>query len=68
MRTMSPGVQTYHMYDDLGSTSDLTDASASPTDAYSYSYDVFGTIRSQSGSSPNYWLFTGEHRARGSHM
>ena len=27
-----------------------------------YSYDVFGTIRSQSGSSPNFWLFTGEQR------
>ena len=27
-----------------------------------YGYDVFGTIRSQSGSSDNYWLFTGEQR------
>jgi RHS repeat-associated protein len=25
-----------------------------------YTYDVFGAIRSQSGSSDNYWLFTGE--------
>ena len=27
-----------------------------------YSYDVFGAIRSQTGSSCNYWLFTGEQR------
>jgi RHS repeat-associated protein len=26
----------------------------------SYGHDVFGAIRSQSGSSDNYWLFTGE--------
>ena len=25
-------------------------------------YAVFGAIRSQSGSSPNEWLFTGEQR------
>ena len=28
----------------------------------SYSYDVFGAIRSQTGTSANYWLFTGEQR------
>ena len=27
-----------------------------------HEYDVFGAIRSQSGSSNNYWLFTGEQR------
>jgi hypothetical protein len=27
-----------------------------------YTYDVFGGIRSQSGSSENPWLFTGEQR------
>ncbi len=27
-----------------------------------YTYDVFGAIRNQSGSSPNYWLFAGEQR------
>jgi RHS repeat-associated protein len=26
----------------------------------SYRYDEFGAIRSQTGSSANYWLFTGE--------
>ena len=58
--TDGAGVQTYSLNDGLGSTSDLTDGSANPTDAYSY--DVFGTIRSQTGSSSNYWLFTGEQR------
>jgi len=33
-----------------------------------YTYDVFGAIRSQSGSSPNYWLFTGEQRDADSEM
>lgn len=28
----------------------------------SYSFDVFGAIRSQTGISGNYWLFTGEQR------
>ena len=27
-----------------------------------YTYDVFGAIRSQSGSSDNYWLFAREQR------
>jgi hypothetical protein len=27
-----------------------------------YTYDVFGAIRSQSGSSGNYWLFTGQQQ------
>ena len=58
--TDGAGVQTYSLNDGLGSTTDLTDGSANPTD--DYSYDVFGTIRSQSGSSDNYWLFTGEQR------
>ena len=42
--TDGAGVQTYSLNDGLGSTSDLTDGSANPTD--DYSYDVFGTIRS----------------------
>jgi RHS repeat-associated protein len=28
----------------------------------SYTYDVFGAVRSRSGSSDNPWLFTGEQR------
>ncbi len=34
----------------------------------SYSYDVFGAIRTQTGSSGNYWLFTGEQRDGDSSM
>jgi hypothetical protein len=60
------GDQTYHLYDGLGSTSDLTDDSGNGVDAYSY--DVFGAIRSQSGTSTNAWLFTGEQRDTDSEM
>ena len=52
------GNQTYFLYDGLGSTSDLTDGSGNVVDGYTY--DVFGALRSQSGTSSNYWLFTGE--------
>ncbi len=41
-------------------TADLTDDQGDVVD--DYTYDVFGAIRSQSGSSDNYWLFTGEQR------
>ncbi len=58
--TDGSGVQTYFTYDGLGSTTDLTNASATVTGTYSY--DVFGAIRSQSGGSGNYWQFTGEQR------
>src|SRR3990170_313517 len=58
--TDSGGSQTYHLYDGLGSTTDLTDGSGNTVEGYTY--DVFGAIRTQSGSSPNYWLFTGEQR------
>ncbi len=37
----------------------LTNGSA-VTDTYSY--DVFGAVRSQTGTSADYWLFTGEQR------
>src|SRR5581483_11501658 len=58
--TDGAGVQTYFLSDGLGSTTNLTDGSANSIDGYNY--DVFGALRSQSGSSPNYWLFTGEQR------
>ncbi len=38
----------------------VTDGSGNVT--ATYAYDVFGAIRSQSGSSANEWLFTGEQR------
>lgn len=58
--TDGQGDQTYFLYDGLGSTTDLTDDEGDVVDGYTY--DVFGPIRSQSGSSENYWLFTGEQR------
>ncbi len=58
--TDASGAQTYSTYDGLGSTTDLTDAAGFVTDTYSY--DAFGAIRSQTGGSSNYWLFTGEQR------
>ncbi len=39
-------MQTYFLYDGLGSTSDLTDGSANVVDGYTY--DVFGALRSGS--------------------
>ena len=56
--TDGAGGQTYFTYDGLGSTTDLTNGSATVTGTYSY--DVFGTIRSQTGGGANYWQFTGE--------
>lgn len=48
----------YRLYDGLGSVTEVTDSGGS-TEA-SYRYDVFGAVRSSSGSSALEWLFTGE--------
>jgi RHS repeat-associated protein len=58
--TDGAGAQTYFTYDGLGSTTDLTNGSGAVTDTYSY--DVFGAIRSHTGTAVNYWQFTGEQR------
>ena len=59
--TSRTGSQSYFLYDGLGSTANLTDGNGSTT--ATYSYDVFGAIRSQSPpGGANYWLFTGEER------
>lgn len=52
--------QTCFSYDGLGSTTNLTDGGGNTV--ATYSYDPFGAIRSQTGSSPNYWQFTGEQK------
>jgi YD repeat-containing protein len=44
--------------DGLGSTTGLTDGSGSVTDTYTY--DAFGAVKAQTGSSANGWRFTGE--------
>jgi RHS repeat-associated protein len=56
--TDGAGAQTYFTYDGLGSTTDLTNGSATVTGTYSY--DVFGAVRAQTGGGSNYWQFTGE--------
>ena len=50
--------QTYFTYDGLGSTTALTDDTGAVTDTYAY--DVFGSVRSRTGTSANIWEFTGE--------
>lgn len=52
------GNQEYYLYDGLGSTTELADGAG--TVAKTYQYDVFGTLRGQTGSSPNEFTFTGE--------
>jgi RHS repeat-associated protein len=51
---------TYRLTDGLGSTMNLCDASGN--ELVTYAYDVFGALRSQTGSSDNDRLFTGEQR------
>ena len=48
----------YYQYDGLGSTRQLTDNSQAITD--SYFYDAFGNTLSQTGTTENNYLFTGE--------
>ena len=52
--------QTYFLNDGLGSTANLTSSTGSTS--VTYTYDAFGAIKSQTGSSTNFWLFTGEQR------
>ncbi len=48
----------YSLADGLGSTTGLTDDTGALTDTYSY--DAFGGVRSQTGSSSNEFTYTGE--------
>ncbi len=52
------GVPSYYHTDGLGSTRALSNASAQRTDAYSY--DVFGAVRTQTGSTQQDFQHTGE--------
>ena len=56
--TDSGGEQTYFTYDGLGSVTDLTDGTGAVT--ATFTYDVFGAVRSQTGASDTYWRFAGE--------
>jgi hypothetical protein len=49
-----------HSRDGLGSTTELTDENSQVVVAYEY--DVFGTLRGQSGANDNVWIFTGQQR------
>ncbi|HLG10663.1 MAG TPA: RHS repeat-associated core domain-containing protein, partial [Dehalococcoidia bacterium] len=51
---------TYRLTDGVGSTVNLCDSSGNVL--VTYAYDAFGAIRSQTGTSSNYWKFTGEQR------
>ena len=53
----SPAV-SYYLSDALGSTRLLTDATGTVTDTYTY--DAFGEIDTQSGTSDNAYLYTGQ--------
>ena len=56
--TDGAGNQTYYTSDGLGSTADLTDASATKTDGYTY--DAFGAPTHSPGGSPQPFGFTGQ--------
>jgi RHS repeat-associated protein len=51
---------TYYLYDGLGSTSELANSGGTVTDTYRY--DVFGAVRTSTGSSAQPFRFTGEQR------
>jgi hypothetical protein len=56
---VGPGTTThYYLPDGLGSTMALVDSSGSA--ANTYDYDVFGAIRTSTGSQANEFKFTGE--------
>jgi RHS repeat-associated protein len=50
---------SFYSYDGHGSVRQLTDASASVTDTYTY--DAFGILTSRTGITPNDYLYSGQH-------
>jgi uncharacterized protein RhaS with RHS repeats len=55
--TDDSSVQTYYLYDGLGSTTDLSDGAGTVTGTYEY--DAFGSVRAHSGADTE-WTYTGE--------
>jgi RHS repeat-associated protein len=55
---MKSGEIWNYQYDGLGSTRSLTDASGNESDTYTY--DAFGSLLSETGSTENDYLYTGE--------
>lgn len=56
--TGTPAAPTYYLYDGLGSTTGLANATGAVIDTYRY--DVFGAMRSHTGTSAQLYKFTGE--------
>ncbi|MFN8526296.1 MAG: RHS repeat-associated core domain-containing protein [Chloroflexota bacterium] len=59
-QTSSGGAQTYHLADGLGSTVALTDTNGNVTG--SYQYDVFGAIKSATGTASSEFTYTGQQQ------
>ncbi len=57
-RTDSGGTQEYYLTDGLGSTTGLATGMGTVTDTYTY--DVYGAVRTRTGTSGNEFTFTGE--------
>jgi RHS repeat-associated protein len=54
----STSILSFYGYDGFGSVRQLTNAAGAVTD--SYEYDAFGNLLSQTGSTPNSYLYRGE--------
>src|ERR1700724_1972780 len=50
---------SFYGYDGHGSVRILTDTTGAVTDRYDY--DAFGNVISQAGTTPNVYLYSGEH-------
>jgi hypothetical protein len=56
--TDGAGATSYFLTDGLGSTRALADGAGAVTDTYSY--DVYGALRTQTGTTNNDFRYTGE--------
>ena len=61
--TDGAGATSYYLSDGLGSTRALTDGAGAVTDTYSY--DVYGAVRAQTGTTNNDFRYTGEQTDHG---
>ncbi|WP_055073990.1 RHS repeat-associated core domain-containing protein [Pseudanabaena sp. 'Roaring Creek'] len=52
------GTKSFYVYDGLGSTRALTDATGNVTDTYNY--DAYGNLSSSTGTTVNSYLYAGE--------
>ena len=61
IRQQRGGASRVYLYDGLGSTRQLADASGTITDTYDY--DAFGVMRASTGATENAYLYAGEQFA-----